>query len=53
MSNLNFSINGKSIRPTLYEGKTIQFTIAVDEPETLGGKDSFPNPVEYSLKPSG
>ena len=49
MSNLNFSINGKSIRPTLYEGKTRQFTIAVDEPETLGGKDSFPNPVEYIL----
>ncbi|MFN4233804.1 MAG: OsmC family protein [Bacteroidia bacterium] len=49
MSNLNFSINGKSINPTKYEGKARQFNITVDEPEALGGKDEAPNPVEYIL----
>jgi uncharacterized OsmC-like protein len=49
MSNLNFSINGKSISPTLYQGQTRQFTLNVDEPEILGGKDISANPVEYLL----
>ncbi len=49
MSNLNFSINGKSISTTKYEGKARQFNIIVDEPETLGGSDEAPNPVEYIL----
>lgn len=49
MSNLNFSINGKSISPTLYKGQTRNFTLTVDEPEELGGKDISANPVEYLL----
>lgn len=49
MSNLNFSINGKSINATKYEGKARQFSITVDEPEELGGKDEAANPVEYIL----
>ena len=49
MEDLIFSINGKSITPTRYEGKVRQFSIAVDEPENFGGKDSAPTPVEYIL----
>ena len=49
MEDLIFSINGKSITPTRYEGKLRQFSIAVDEPENFGGKDSAPTPVEYIL----
>jgi uncharacterized OsmC-like protein len=49
MSTLNFSINGKSINTTLYQGQSRQFTLNVDEPETLGGKDISANPVEYLL----
>ncbi|KAF0240343.1 OsmC family protein [Sediminibacterium sp.] len=49
MEDLIFSINGKSVNPTRYEGKVRQFSIAVDEPENFGGKDSAPTPVEYIL----
>ena len=49
MEDLIFSINGKSVSPTRYEGKVRQFSIAVDEPENFGGKDSAPTPVEYIL----
>jgi uncharacterized OsmC-like protein len=49
MSNLNFSINGKSINATKYEGKARQFSLIIDEPEALGGKDEAANPVEYIL----
>ena len=49
MEDLIFSINGKSVNPTRYEGKVRQFSIAVDEAEIFGGKDSAPTPVEYIL----
>ncbi len=49
MEDLKFSINGKSVTPTRFEGKVRQFNIAVDEPENFGGKDSAPTPVEYIL----
>ena len=49
MEDLIFSINGKSVTPTRFEGKVRQFNIAVDEPENFGGKDSAPTPVEYIL----
>lgn len=49
MSITNFSINGKKITPTLYQGQSRQFTINVDEPEYLGGNDISANPVEYLL----
>ena len=49
MEDLKFSINGKSVTPTRFEGNVRQFSIAVDEPENFGGKDSAPTPVEYIL----
>ena len=49
MEDLIFSISGKSVTPTRFEGKARQFSIAVDEPENFGGKDSAPTPVEYIL----
>ena len=49
MEDLIFSISGKSVTPTRFEGKVRQFSIAVDEPENFGGKDSAPTPVEYIL----
>ncbi|MDT8412348.1 MAG: OsmC family protein [Vicingaceae bacterium] len=49
MSKLNFSIAGKSISATKYEGKTRHFLHTIDEPEALGGKDEAPNPVEFIL----
>ena len=49
MEDLIFSISGNSVTPTRFEGKVRQFSIAVDEPENFGGKDSAPTPVEYIL----
>lgn len=49
MDDLIFSISGKSLTPTRFEGKVRQFSIAVDEPENFGGNDSAPAPVEYIL----
>ena len=49
MEDLIFSISGRSVTPTRFEGKVRQFSIVVDEPENFGGKDSAPAPVEYIL----
>lgn len=49
MSKLNFSIAGKSLSATKYQGKTRHFVHTIDEPEALGGKDEAPNPVEFIL----
>ena len=49
MEDLNFTINGRSVTPTRFEGKARQFSIAVDEPENFGGEDSAPTPVEFIL----
>ena len=49
MEDLIFSICGKSVTPTRFEGTVRQFSIVVDEPENFGGKDSAPTPVEYIL----
>ncbi len=49
MSDLQFSINGKSITATKYEGSVRQFNLIVDEPESLGGEDAAANPVEFIL----
>ncbi len=49
MSKLNFSIEGKSVTATKYEGKTRQFKHIIDEPEALGGEDAAANPVEFIL----
>ena len=49
MSDLKFSIAGESSSATQFIGKTRQFTLVVDEPESLGGTDQDANPVEYIL----
>ncbi|WP_296385818.1 OsmC family protein [Winogradskyella sp.] len=49
MSDLKFSISGESSSATQFIGKTRQFTLVVDEPESLGGTDEDANPVEYIL----
>ena len=49
MENLIYSIKGKSVNPTRYEGNVRQFSIALDEPENFGCRDSAPSPVEYIL----
>jgi uncharacterized OsmC-like protein len=49
MENLQFSISGKSITPTKFEGKVRDFNITVDEPENFGGNNDAPTPVEYIL----
>ena len=46
---LNFKVNGKSVGLTKYQGTARKFELIVDEPESLGGEDSGPNPVEYLL----
>ncbi|MEI8271821.1 MAG: OsmC family protein [Paludibacter sp.] len=46
---LNFSVNGKNIGLTKYQGFARNFELIVDEPEILGGEDSAANPVEYLL----
>ena len=46
---LNFSVNGKRIGATKYQGLARSFELVVDEPEMLGGEDSAANPVEYLL----
>lgn len=49
MSDLKFSVSGESSSATQFIAKTRQFTLVVDEPETLGGTDEDANPVEYIL----
>lgn len=46
---LNFSVNGKNIGLTKYQGFARNFELIVDEPEVLGGENSAANPVEYLL----
>ena len=46
---LNFSVNGKRVGATKYQGFARSFELVVDEPEMLGGEDSGANPVEYLL----
>ena len=49
MSTLSFSIKGESHNATKFEAKARNFTFIIDEPESLGGNDQGPNPVEYLL----
>ncbi len=49
MSTLSFSISGESHNATKFEAKARNFSFIVDEPESLGGNDHGPNPVEYLL----
>ena len=49
MSDLIFSVKGESSSPAQFVAKTRNFSLIIDEPETLGGTDEGANPVEYIL----
>lgn len=49
MSQLQFKIAAKSESATKTIVKARNFELIIDEPESLGGTDSGPNPVEYEL----
>lgn len=49
MAKTKFSISGKNENPTKFVAKARDFEIVVDEPDSLGGTNHGPNPVEYIL----
>ncbi len=49
MSTIKFEVKGTSVSNTKLTTKVRNFSVDVDEPEGLGGKDEAPNPVEYVL----
>ncbi len=49
MSDLTFSVHGQSNSATKFTAKARQFSLVIDEPETLGGNDEAANPVEFIL----
>lgn len=49
MADLKFSVEGIAETETRLVVKTRQFSIIIDEPQTLGGSDLGANPVEYLL----
>ena len=49
MSDIKFSVVGDSTSTTQFIAKTRQFSLVIDEPDTLGGTDKGANPVEYIL----
>jgi len=49
VSDLKFSVIGHSESAARVAVKARNFNIIVDEPESLGGDDKGPNPVEYLL----
>jgi len=49
MSDLKFEVVGESSSATKFIAKARQFTLIVDEPESLGGTNEDANPLEYIL----
>ena len=49
MSDLKFSVQGQSHSATKFTATARQFSLVIDEPEALGGRDESANPVEYIL----
>ena len=49
MSDMTFSVRGQSNSATKFTAKARQFSLIIDEPETLGGNDEAANPVEFIL----
>ena len=47
MSDLTFSVRGQSNSATKFTAKARQFSLIIDEPDTLGGNDEAANPVEF------
>jgi putative redox protein len=44
-----FAVESRQVEGLRSETKIRQFTVTVDEPPSLGGSDSGPNPVEFVL----
>lgn len=53
MSDLTFRIKAESATAAKTIVRARNFEIVVDEPESLGGSDEAPNPVEYVLAAFG
>ncbi|MGQ9844897.1 MAG: OsmC family protein [Caldisericia bacterium] len=49
MKDITFEATVNLVEDLTFEGKTRSFSIFIDEPEDLGGKDKGPNPVEFLL----
>ncbi|MBI41164.1 MAG: osmotically inducible protein C [Leptospiraceae bacterium] len=49
MADLQFQISAKSESATRTVVEARNFKLIIDEPESLGGTDAGPNPVEYEL----
>lgn len=47
--NLEFVVDAESHSPAKTTVRTRHFTLVIDEPQSLGGTDTAPNPVEYLL----
>lgn len=44
-----FSASATSVTPTQLDVKVRDFSFKIDEPESLGGQNTGPNPIEYEL----
>ncbi|SIQ16080.1 Uncharacterized OsmC-related protein [Alkalispirochaeta americana] len=49
MSDITFSVTATAASPTRTDVEARNFSLVLDEPPSLGGTDSGPNPVEYEL----
>ena len=49
MKDVVFEANVELKEGLTFDAKTRNFSLLIDEPENLGGKDKGPNPVEYLL----
>ncbi len=50
---VNFHVRTALVQGVLAKAQARQFSFAIDEPESLGGSDIAPNPVEYVLAALG
>lgn len=49
MRDITFEVNVELKEGLTFEAKAREFSLMIDEPENLGGKNLGPNPVEYLL----
>lgn len=50
---VNFQVSTALVEGVRVKAEARQFSFAIDEPESLGGTDTAPNPVEYILAALG
>ncbi len=53
MSDIKFNVTTELKEGLTFEAKARNFSLIIDEPVNLGGKDLGPNPVEYLLSSLG